>query len=90
MGGKKKQVSWTRLIRGNPDHAWVAKVPTWPLTLVFLAQFVAIAGAVCEYIHYVYSNLSAVTSPLLTTVGRVLVLSAAAVAGVGTCECDAE
>eukprot|EP00752_Nemacystus_decipiens_P009510 g8501.t1 len=40
------QVSWTRLIRGNPDHAWVAKVPTWPLTLVFLAQFVAVAGAV--------------------------------------------
>lgn len=42
------QVTWTKLTRGNPDHAWVAKVPTWPLTLVFLAQFLAIAGAVCE------------------------------------------
>lgn len=43
------QVSWTKLIRGNPDHAWVARVPTWPLTLVFAAQFLAIAGAVCEW-----------------------------------------
>lgn len=50
------QVTWTKLTRGNPDHAWVAKVPTWPLTLVFLAQFLAIAGAVCEYCTAV-SNL---------------------------------
>lgn len=48
------QVSWTRLIRGNPDHAWVAKVPTWPLTLVFVAQFVAIAGAVCEFLFWCF------------------------------------
>lgn len=43
------QVTWTKIIRANPEHAWVAKVPTWPLTLVFLAQFGAIAGAVCEF-----------------------------------------
>ncbi|CAB1103980.1 GT2 [Ectocarpus sp. CCAP 1310/34] len=45
------QVSWTRLTRGNPDHAWVARVPTWPLTLVFAAQFFAIAGAVYWTLH---------------------------------------
>ncbi|CAM9342279.1 unnamed protein product [Ascophyllum nodosum] len=45
------QVTWSKLIRANPEHAWVAKVPTWPLYLVFLAQFAAVAGAVYWTLH---------------------------------------
>lgn len=55
------QVTWTKLIRANPEHAWVAKVPTWPLTLVFLAQFAAVGGAICElsfFFHMPVSSLS--------------------------------
>lgn len=37
---------WTAILRRNPEHAWVAKVPTWPLTLAFLGQVVAIGGGV--------------------------------------------
>lgn len=35
-------------MRKNAENAWVAQVPTWPLTLVFIAQFGAIGGAVCK------------------------------------------
>lgn len=40
------QVVWTGLTRKSPENAWVAKVPTWPLTLVFLGQLAALAGGV--------------------------------------------
>eukprot|EP00752_Nemacystus_decipiens_P009511 g8502.t1 len=40
------QVVWTGLTRKSPENAWVAKVPTWPLTLVFLGQVAALAGGV--------------------------------------------
>lgn len=40
------QVTWSKLMRKNAENAWVAQVPTWPLTLVFIAQFGAIGGAV--------------------------------------------
>ena len=65
----EQQVTWTRLIRGNPDHAWVAKVPTWPLTLVFLAQFVAIAGAVCE-LHKLSSLFMVSPDVVSCSIGR--------------------
>lgn len=61
------QVTWTKIIRANPEHAWVAKVPTWPLTLVFLAQFGAIAGAVCEFCT---RFVSLRTSPFLCLLSR--------------------
>ncbi|CAM9632852.1 unnamed protein product, partial [Choristocarpus tenellus] len=41
------QVTWTNLSRANPENAWVAKVPTWPLTACFMAQFFALGGAIC-------------------------------------------
>lgn len=41
-----RQVVWTGLTRKSPENAWVAKVPTWPLTLVFLGQLAALAGGV--------------------------------------------
>ena len=34
------------MTRKSPENAWVAKVPTWPLTLVFLGQLAALAGGV--------------------------------------------
>ncbi|CAM9783444.1 unnamed protein product [Discosporangium mesarthrocarpum] len=40
------QVFWTMLTKANPENAWVAKVPTWPLSLAFIAQFGALAGAI--------------------------------------------
>ena len=40
------QVVWTGLTRKSPENAWVAKVPTWPLTFVFLGQVGAVAGGV--------------------------------------------
>ncbi|CAM9616241.1 unnamed protein product [Choristocarpus tenellus] len=40
------QVLWTSVTRSNPENAWKTKVPTWPLTLAFLAQFLALAGAI--------------------------------------------
>ncbi|CAM9415618.1 unnamed protein product [Ectocarpus sp. 4 AP-2014] len=40
------QVVWTGLTRKSPENAWVAKVPTWPLTFVFLGQVFAVAGGV--------------------------------------------
>lgn len=40
------QVVWTGLTRKSPENAWVAKVPTWPLTFVFLGQVAAVAGGV--------------------------------------------
>lgn len=40
------QVVWTGMTRKSPENAWVAKVPTWPLTFVFLGQVAAVAGGV--------------------------------------------
>lgn len=34
------------MTRKSPENAWVAKVPTWPLTFVFLGQIAAVAGGV--------------------------------------------
>lgn len=44
------QVTWSKMTCKKAEHAWVAQVPTWPLTLVFLAQFGAIGGAVCKWL----------------------------------------
>lgn len=40
------QVLGTAMTRKNAENAWVAKVPTWPLTLVFLGQLAAVGGGV--------------------------------------------
>lgn len=40
------QVVYTALTRKNHENAWVAKVPTWPLVVVFLGQVVAIFGGI--------------------------------------------
>ncbi len=40
------KVVWTGLTRKSAENAWVAKVPTWPLTFVFVGQIAAVAGGV--------------------------------------------
>lgn len=40
------QVLGTAMTRKNAENAWVAKVPTWPLTVVFLGQIVGVGGGV--------------------------------------------
>lgn len=53
-----RQVVWTGITRKSPENAWVAKVPTWPLTFVFLGQIAAVAGGVywvvkkSEYLYH--------------------------------------
>lgn len=46
-----RQVVWTGVTRKSPENAWVAKVPTWPLTLVFLGQLAALAGGVYHVVR---------------------------------------
>lgn len=38
------KVFWTAMTRKNAENAWVAKVPTWPLTVVFIGQVAGVAG----------------------------------------------
>lgn len=40
------QVLYTAMARKNAENAWVAKVPTWPLILVFFGQIAAVAGGI--------------------------------------------
>lgn len=40
------QVVYTAITHKNHENAWVAKVPTWPLVVVFLGQIVSIFGGI--------------------------------------------
>lgn len=51
------QVLYTAMARKNAENAWVAKVPTWPLILVFFGQIAAVAGG----IYWVIVNGESVT-----------------------------
>lgn len=44
LSSRLPKVFWTAMTRKKAENAWVAKVPTWPLTVVFLGQVAGLAG----------------------------------------------